>query len=120
MKTGKEIQKIWREMYEAKNRYIKAVSENLKEIGGELETVSLYRDSESGDPKGVDVHYFNSLGEACTCVVDKVRYADFPSYTSIEFHIFNDEDGEQDYWLNECDMDWEAVDLILSCIVWPE
>ena len=110
MKTSKELQKMLQAITIARQTYMKAVLENLKESGVEYNVLG-FEDEDDGLRLTTMT---DDCDDTVNIVIDSIRF----NNGHVEVHICEEEYKEKDYWLCINYFSYDDMELIYEQIDW--
>ena len=103
-------------IWQAKNAYLKAVADNLKETG-ELKVISEDYDEDLGYPEGILLSIPNKHFYMVDCVFNYIKASE---KGAIEVHICYFDDHEEEGWMQANELSFNDLDAIIDAIQWPD
>lgn len=103
-------------IWQAKNAYLKAVADNLKETG-ELRVISGDYDEDLGYPEGILLSIPDRHFNLVDCVFNAIKVTD---KGAIEVHICYFDDQEEEGWMQANELSFNEMDAIIAAIQWPD
>lgn len=103
-------------IWQAKNAYLKAVADNLKETG-DLRVKSEDYDEDLGYPEGILLSIPDRHFDLVDCVFNAIKVTD---KGAIEVHICYFDDQEEEGWMQANELSFNDLDAIIDAIQWPD
>lgn len=121
MKSIATLNSMYQAIHQAHIEWVRAIIDNMKEVGTELKVVDDNYNPEDGWPEGLHLVVMDDNNYPKDIVIDRVKYQAGSCYGNIiSIHLCYQEPEACDTWWNLSYLTTDTADTVLNAIQWPE